>query len=232
MVGAPRIDKIQVPQEKQDNIVEIDVTAEDEKVLANDEAASLLGGFWDRILTEFNVAKALSGHAHREEHDGHGQDLPAKCQGADTAGLDCLFSLREDTGVRQKLGKANENEKPSPECLSYETMSHCLLDGAPLTWASMSEDEKHCAEIRCWEELDRMLIECGRCGSSELGQSLTAGDQGRRANARKLFVAALAEWVNMHDLHRPFPLGPPSKDQPCTSIENEHSAQEKLSCNK
>ena len=104
---------------------------------------------------------------------------------------------------------------------------YVLWCGEPITWASTSEDEKHSAKIRCWEELDRTLIECGRCGSSELGQSLTAGDQGRRANARKMFVAALAEWVNMHDLHRPFPLGPPSKDQPCTSIENEHSAQEK-----
>jgi hypothetical protein len=54
----------------------------------------------------------------------------------------------------------------------------------------------------------------------------------KRATARKLFVAALAEWVNMHDLHRPFACGPPSKDQPCASVENEHSTKEKVSCNK
>ena len=36
----------------------------------------------------------------------------------------------------------------------------------------------------------------------------------------------------MHDLHRPFACGPPSKDQPCASVENEHSTKEKVSCNK
>ena len=53
-----------------------------------------------------------------------------------------------------------------------------------------------------------------------------------RAFARKLFVSALAEWVNMHDLHKPFPLGPPSKEQSCATVENEHSKQERVSCNK
>ena len=36
----------------------------------------------------------------------------------------------------------------------------------------------------------------------------------------------------MHDLHRPFPLGPPAKDQPCAAVENEHASRERLSCNK
>ena len=61
MIGAPRIDKIQVPREKEENVVEIDVDADESTALANDEAANLLGSFWDRVLTEFNVAKALSG---------------------------------------------------------------------------------------------------------------------------------------------------------------------------
>ena len=56
--------------------------------------------------------------------------------------------------------------------------------------------------------------------------------EARRALARKTFVAALAEWVNMHDLHAPFPMGPPGKDQACATVENEHSAQERCSCNK
>ena len=36
----------------------------------------------------------------------------------------------------------------------------------------------------------------------------------------------------MHDLHRPFPLGRPSKDQPCAAVEHEHSSRETISCNK
>ena len=47
-----------------------------------------------------------------------------------------------------------------------------------------------------------------------------------------LFVAALAEWVNMHDHHKPYPLGPPGKDQSCAHVEHEHSTMEKVDCNK
>ena len=36
----------------------------------------------------------------------------------------------------------------------------------------------------------------------------------------------------MHDWHRPYPLGPPARTQACCSIDNEHSHQERLSCNK
>ncbi len=43
-------------------------------------------------------------------------------------------------------------------------------------------------------------------------------------------VAALAEWVNMHDVHHPF--APPSVEQSCATIENEHSTQQHVSCNK
>ena len=43
MVGAPRIDKIQVPREKEENVLEIDVDADESTALENDEAANLLG---------------------------------------------------------------------------------------------------------------------------------------------------------------------------------------------
>ena len=45
-------------------------------------------------------------------------------------------------------------------------------------------------------------------------------------------MAALAEWVNMHDWHKPFPQGPPARGQACCAVENENSNQEKYSCNK
>ena len=45
-------------------------------------------------------------------------------------------------------------------------------------------------------------------------------------------MAALAEWVNMHDLHLPFPMGPPGREQACACIEHEHSTRERCSCNK
>ena len=62
MVGAPRLDKIIVPKEKGDDIIEIEVEHEDNcSALPQEEAATLLASFWDRIHTEFNVAKAMKG---------------------------------------------------------------------------------------------------------------------------------------------------------------------------
>ena len=65
---------------------------------------------------------------------------------------------------------------------------------------------------------------------SSHGSSLTAADnnsQHRFARARRVFVAALAEWVNMHDYHEPFPDGPPGVHQSCATEDNG-----RLKCNK
>ena len=51
-------------------------------------------------------------------------------------------------------------------------------------------------------------------------------------NAHLHFVADLAEWVNMHDLHRPYAMGPPGKEQRCAHVEDEHSSKEAVTCNK
>lgn len=45
-------------------------------------------------------------------------------------------------------------------------------------------------------------------------------------------MGALAEWVNMHDLHKPYALGPPGKNQPCAHVDHEHSTMETVHCNK
>ena len=45
-------------------------------------------------------------------------------------------------------------------------------------------------------------------------------------------MAALAEWVNVHDLHKPYAMGPPGKDQRCARVDDEHSTNERASCNK
>jgi len=284
IVGSPRIDKIQIPKEIDnddddaddlDDVVEIDVTAEDKTVLTHDQAASLLASFWDPVLTEYNVAKAARAHATAVGC----QPNPASYSA--THAVSAHGDLCQDTGPRQKLGKKSEREKPSPESLSYEALTHCLLNREPLTWTHgnggirFSDKEKAEAEKACWDELHHILEECGRvqppanwkqaeseCAATARSASdITAADisisdisnadishadtstcdapsaiiprsqalpatqeqrDQQRAYARKLFVAALAEWVNMHDLHRPFALGPPSKDQPCAAVDNEH----------
>ena len=203
IVGSPRIDKVIVPKERGDNIVEIEVPIHGETVLPQEEAATLLSSFWERAYCEFNVAKTYPGDS--EPFDRAGQ-----------------------TGPRLNMGRALERESPSPESLSYAAMSHCLLGG------STSIDSER--EQQCWQELEHILSACGR-GGRPAGDALSEGPSSaspseKRASARNLFVASLAEWVGMHDLHKPFPLGPPAKGQPCCAVDHEHSTMEKLSCNK
>ena len=107
-------------------------------------------------------------------------------------------------------------------------LAHCLLGTR-----QVSEDE----EEQCWQELEHILGQCGRAHEAWTSRPSLAGQDENakshvQAQARKIFVSALAEWVNMHDLHRPYAMGPPGKDQACAAIENEHSTKEKISCNK
>ena len=99
-------------------------------------------------------------------------------------------------------------------------MRHCLFDG--LVEITPQQEEQ------CWDELDHILTACGR--QSAGFATLSEDPSQKRAAARTAFVACLAEWVNMHAHHRPFPMGPPSKDQACCAVEHEHSAAERRSC--
>jgi hypothetical protein len=221
IVGAPRIDKIVVPIETQPGVVEVDVTPPDAVILPEEQAANLLASFWDRVYTEFNVAKHM--HSSCEAVPGEPE------------------ALRADTGVRSKLGKKLERTTKSPESISFPTFAHCLL-GQSLPTQEQKQD--------CWDELRDILQTCGRPGSAEnicapgsasadeqhaaenINAPGSASADERHAAARKAFVAALAEWVNMHDVHAPFPMGPPGKDQACATVDDEHSAKERCSCNK
>ena len=220
VVGAPRIDKIEVPQEKDDENgsnawMEIEVVREGATVIPQTEAANRLAAFWDRGFTEFNVAKAMAG-----------KDADSAAASAVPAWAD-QSTLANAVGVRQGLTKAEEHGVRSPESISYEAHAHCLLRGL-----EMDGEE----DARCWSELQGILEGCGRVSSDklkeDLGEPSSASSDARRARARLHFVAALAEWVNMHDLHKPYALGPPGKDQPCAHVDHEHSTMEKVHCNK
>ena len=130
-------------------------------------------------------------------------------------------------GVRQGLGPIGEKQVRSPESISYETHAHCLLG---------SLDVGDAESYRCWGELVDILEGCSRTPrevlQAELAEPGSASLQARQARARLRFGAALAEWVNMHDLHKPYALGPPAKDQPCAHVDDEHSTMERVSCKK
>ncbi len=115
----------------------------------------------------------------------------------------------------------------------------CLLESGDIV--------PECAEA-CWLELDKILDASGRSDASasdtgesrpgtaireesDTGAEVDEGEQ-RSARARKVFVATLAEWVSMRDVHQPFALGPPAVEQSCATVQNEHSTQQRVSCNK
>lgn len=202
IVGAPRIDKVDVPMDLKPGVVQIDATPVDCHVLPQEEAANILATFWDRVFTEFNVAKHMQSNCASQQ--------------CDVAAM---------PGTRSSMGKKLEREARSPESISWKTFSHCFLE--PQNSETQLEDQS------CWDELRDILDACGRPGLAEqLSAARSASASQRRALARKLWVCVLSEWVNMHDNHTPFPMGPPGKEQPCATVDNEHSAQERCICNK
>ena len=77
-----------MPKEKGDNVIEVRLAHEDDsEPKPTQEAANLLASFWDRIHTEFNVAKAV------------------KSVTSDSQEYEDTFALCEDTGVRHKSMK-------------------------------------------------------------------------------------------------------------------------------
>ena len=94
-----------VPIDIEPGVVQVDVTPPEAVVPPQEEAANILATFWDRVFTEFNVAKHVqsSGASH------HG-DLAAM------------------PGVRSSLGKKLERETKSPESISWKTVSRFLLE--------------------------------------------------------------------------------------------------------
>ena len=180
VVGAPRIDKIEVPREKQDEKggnawMEIEVAPEGVTVVPQSEAADRLAAFWDRGITEFNVAKAMAGK----------EAVSAESSGVQ--GWTDLSTLANAMGIREGLTKVKEQGVRSPESISYEALAHCLLRGLEMS----GEDD-----ARAWSELEEILAGCGRVCSDkvqkDLGEPSSASSEARRARARMHFVAALA----------------------------------------
>ena len=89
IVGSPRIDKVIVPREQGDNVVEVEVPIDGETVLPQEEAATLMSAFWERTYCEFNVAKTLL-----DDSDP--------------------FAHAEQIGPRSKMGRAKKSGKVHP----------------------------------------------------------------------------------------------------------------------
>ena len=211
IVGSPRIDKINVPKNPEDNVVEVDVDADDVEIVTQEEAANRMADFWDRLVTEFNVGKAFVGHRNASCRDAT-NDVNVEPSGRARATdvIDDLYSLCESIGPRKEMGVKAERATTSPECISSRALTHCMLK------SGLVDDDEN---AHCWDELNDILFNCSRLGKCTPDGMILHGDglslDALRARARTIFVSALAEWVNMHDLHEPFANGDPAPHQSC-----------------
>ena len=226
MVGSPRIDRVTTVGDDEcgtEKPIRVDDPMEDDIVMVDAQAAALLGQFWERVYTECNIMKGSV--------NGVQMDLGASLPRTDAEADGADGRVVGDVGPRAKMGKKMEREKPSPESISTKTLLHCLLGRQPRATPTESSGTPSRSEDahRCWRELDDILVSCSRL-TSDIHEATS--DDTKRARARRIFVGALAEWVNMHDWHKPFAQGPPARGQACCSVENENSKQERYTCNK
>ena len=117
---------------------------------------------------------------------------------------------------RRQMSKQELRQHISPDMISVAAHRE-LLRGGDAPEGLVEDDEA------VWEELANLL-------SPDEWQHLSA--EHRRQAARLSFITTLAEWSQMHDLHEPFPMGPPSKTQSCAKVDCEFTSQETTSCGK
>ena len=122
-------------------------------------------------------------------------------------------------GARKLLGKQKEKETLSPDMISDKALQ-ALLQAA----------DEHNAPAVDWTELAEILT--GSLDPAVKAELNSKEGISRVHAARFAFVAAISQWTQMHDLHDPFPQGPPAKTQACCKIDNEHSSTERTSCGK
>ena len=80
-------------------------------------------------------------------------------------------------------------------------------------------DSSNCQKY--WADIDDML-------HSDSPQERKRG----KVRCRLIVMGALAEWLQMHDLHEPFAMGPPSKNQACAKVDDPMTSQERCECGK
>ena len=212
IAGAPRIDRVaEAPDGNPDNEEAIfhDLDMDGEVVLEQGEAASRLASFFDRAYTEWNLQKAPVGK-HIESTEA-GQP-----------------------GRRLQMGKTVERSCPAPDMLSERSL-RMLLAVYPDNGGSLVEmPQGPGSGPTAWQELDDIFAGDGEMCRywQETQEDLKLLPCSKLARARRVFVAILAEWMQMHDYHTPFANGPPAKGQSCAKVENEHSHSEKVACGK
>ena len=214
--GAPRIDRVIVPPMEGDNtkdvdLEDLDLDTEGEVILEQGEAANRLAAFFDRVYTEYNICK---------------EDVCSEVESKE--------AMRP--GRRAVLGKAHERKYASPEMISEAAFLQCLLgQQAPAPGSAGGDEEKLWVEfdaIISGHEAEERADPMAASWKEATRQGHPLDDKAKACRARRVFVATLAEWMQMHDFHTPFANGPPSKGQSCAKVDNEHSAQETVTCGK
>lgn len=180
IVGSPRIDLNNVPREVSKGVIEVEIDSEDVRVVEHKQDATHMASFWDRTITEFNVANADKGHkdgaakasstsccasadapevpvdyaADKDANAKQATDNGGSCTGpSNSDAIDVLYSLCNQIGRRKDMGVKAERATTSPECISVDALTHCLLE----TGAGAEEESR-----RCCEECHDIMSNCSR----------------------------------------------------------------------
>ena len=208
--GAPRIDKVVVPDAITGSVDDTVLDFDGQVSLEQGLAAERLASFFDRAYTEYNISKPPPPRAGGFASDANASEA----------------SVVWRAGRRSLMGKKKERQQRAPDMISEETLLGILLKRI-----CRSVNESH------WAELDEILLGSAEHPGplAEFWREAKDPDltfEHKAARARRAFVGTLVDWMQLHDFHAPFPSGPPSKGQSCAKVENEHSCQEKTYCGK
>ena len=256
IVGSPRIDKVVFPGRSEDDTREVLWMDDDGVAMEDNAAAAAMAAFYDRAYTEWNLLKPSSpseqtaaARGSRASLGRTGEKSVRSPESLSFSALEVLLQggLRERDGdrglshseqpfqtqgcVRSSLSQGGSVASNPPEkqpdrmdgTKGLESTSPDSADAVPLQ------------ELAAWGELAD-IIRVGKLKDSwPIEDASLQGPEHRAARAsvaRRAFIATLAEWVQMHDNHLPFPMGPPDKSQACAKVENEFSIMERCFCGK
>ena len=137
--------------------------------------------------------------------------------------------IKRDCGEATRVGPRRKGawttSCTSPDMMSSVLKSWLLASDSTAPSADVRAELQELAEAsngqRYWADIAEMLF-------SAAPEERMRG----KVQCRLLLVGMLAEWLQMHDLHEPFAMGPPSKSQACCKVENDMTSQERCECGK
>ena len=169
VVGAPRIDKVDVPcgQKGGSDGIEIHVPLPGQHAVPQAEAADRLSAFWDRAYTEYNVAKPCPRSWPR-------QALPAATAGPARnpevtwqAPSACVRDLGPGANSRSDLLRASRTRHTPTVCWAHWMPAALMGTAAGQSWSIYWKGAPGRRVVFCTRSSSSQALPARRCGKRE-----------------------------------------------------------------